>query len=236
MRDLGDYSRRIASCSTLDAIGEAFAAEVARHGYASSMCRLVASAGSTPLRPLFRNWPLSWTQLSSTRGFGERSPILHRARQSFLPFTWAEVARSPLTAGEHQVLAAAYEWGWTDGFVVPVHGPNGYLAYVGMASRERGLDLGTARRTRLHLAALLAHERCRALRDAAPAGERPFGLSAREHECLRWVAAGKSDWEIGMILNISAATARFHLDGARRKLGARTRPQAIAILSVRGLL
>jgi ATP/maltotriose-dependent transcriptional regulator MalT len=40
-------------------------------------------------------------------------------------------------------------------------------------------------------------------------------LSARELECLRWVAAGKTDREIGMILSISATTAKFHVNRAR---------------------
>jgi LuxR family quorum sensing-dependent transcriptional regulator len=236
MRDLGDYSQRIAACSTLDEVGDLFGAEVARHGYVSSMCRLVSSTGGESLRPLFRNWPESWRKLSDARGFGACSPILHRARQSLVPFTWEEVARCRLTADEHRVLSTTYEWGWIDGFVVPAHGPDGYFAYVGMASRERDLDLGVERRTHLQLAALVAHARCHALRDTAPPGERPFGLSARELECLRWVAAGKSDWEIGMILKVSASTVRFHVDGARLRLGARTRPQAVAILAVRGLL
>src|ERR1700737_2334161 len=60
-------------------------------------------------------------------------------------------------------------------------------------------------------------------------------LSARELECLRWVAAGKTDWEISVILSISAATVRFHLDRARAKLGARTRAQAVARLVLHGL-
>ncbi len=84
--------------------------------------------------------------------------------------------------------------------------------------------------------ALLAHERCHALDGrVASAGARP-ALSGRELECMRWVAAGKTDWEIGMILAISATTVKFHVDRARRKLGAATRPQATAILATRGLL
>ena len=82
---------------------------------------------------------------------------------------------------------------------------------------------------------MLAHERIRALAKLV-AVERPFEImSARELECLRWVAAGKTDWEIGMILSISATTVKFHLNGARAKLGARTRAQAAAHLVPAGL-
>ena len=60
-------------------------------------------------------------------------------------------------------------------------------------------------------------------------------MTAREIECLRWVAAGKTDPEIGEILSISATTVKFHVDGARAKLGARTRAQAVARLVLYGL-
>ena len=42
------------------------------------------------------------------------------------------------------------------------------------------------------------------------------------------MAEGKTDWEIGTIMGVSEATARFHVDNARRKLGAVNRAQAVA--------
>ncbi len=53
-------------------------------------------------------------------------------------------------------------------------------------------------------------------------------LTHRELECLRWVAAGKTDLQIARLLGVSQTTARTHIDQARRKLGARTRSQAVA--------
>ncbi|MBL8772352.1 MAG: helix-turn-helix domain-containing protein [Phenylobacterium sp.] len=55
-------------------------------------------------------------------------------------------------------------------------------------------------------------------------------LTLRERDALQWVAAGKSDWEIGMILGVSPTTVRFHVDNARRKLGAVNRAHAVALL------
>jgi DNA-binding CsgD family transcriptional regulator len=53
-------------------------------------------------------------------------------------------------------------------------------------------------------------------------------LTARERDCLAYVAEGKSDWEISVILSISQATVRFHVDNARTKLDAVNRTQAVA--------
>jgi DNA-binding CsgD family transcriptional regulator len=61
-------------------------------------------------------------------------------------------------------------------------------------------------------------------------------LTSREKECLSWVAAGKSDWEISVILGISESTARWYVVQAMEKLEVRTRPQAVAVGLVRNLI
>ena len=53
-------------------------------------------------------------------------------------------------------------------------------------------------------------------------------LSDRERDCLAFLADGRQDREIADLLGITETTVRFHVDNARRKLGARNRPQAIA--------
>jgi len=52
------------------------------------------------------------------------------------------------------------------------------------------------------------------------------GLTAREAEVLRWVAAGKSDAQIGAILRISARTVQKHLQSVYDKLGVESRTAA----------
>ncbi|MEL6287369.1 MAG: helix-turn-helix domain-containing protein [Pseudomonadota bacterium] len=52
-------------------------------------------------------------------------------------------------------------------------------------------------------------------------------LTPREIDCVQWAAAGKSDWEIGAILNISRKTANYHIENAKRRLGVASRIQAI---------
>lgn len=54
-------------------------------------------------------------------------------------------------------------------------------------------------------------------------------LTARESEVLRWVANGKSAWEIGEILDIAKRTVDEHVQTAVRKLGAVNRTHAVAI-------
>jgi LuxR family quorum sensing-dependent transcriptional regulator len=61
-------------------------------------------------------------------------------------------------------------------------------------------------------------------------------LTPRENEVLRWVAKGKSAWEIGEILNITKRTVDEHVQTAIRKLGAMNRTHAVAIAFRDGLI
>jgi LuxR family transcriptional regulator, quorum-sensing system regulator BjaR1 len=61
-------------------------------------------------------------------------------------------------------------------------------------------------------------------------------LTSRENEVLRWVARGKSAWEIGGILDITKRTVDEHVQTAIRKLGAANRTHAVAIAIRDGLI
>jgi DNA-binding CsgD family transcriptional regulator len=52
-------------------------------------------------------------------------------------------------------------------------------------------------------------------------------LSPRELECLSWVAHGKTDYEISIILGCSHAGVRYHVTRACTKLGAVNRAQSV---------
>ena len=53
-------------------------------------------------------------------------------------------------------------------------------------------------------------------------------LSDREAEILRWMRAGKTNQEIGQILNISPFTVKNHVQKILRKLNVTNRTQAVA--------
>ena len=61
-------------------------------------------------------------------------------------------------------------------------------------------------------------------------------LTPREIEVLSWIAGGRSDWQVGQILRISPKTVNFHVERAKKKLGARTRTQAVVYAREYGLL
>ena len=62
-----------------------------------------------------------------------------------------------------------------------------------------------------------------------------FGLTAREIEVLRLVAAGRSNRDIAAELFISAKTASVHVSNILAKLNATSRTEAAAIAHRAGL-
>jgi transcriptional regulator EpsA len=53
-----------------------------------------------------------------------------------------------------------------------------------------------------------------------------FDITERERQILRWIAAGKSNWEIGKILLISEFTVKNHVQNVLKKMSATSRTQA----------
>ena len=47
---------------------------------------------------------------------------------------------------------------------------------------------------------------------------------------------GKSDRDIGKILDISHTTVHFHIEGVKRKLGVKTRTQAAGLIVAMGYI
>jgi len=75
---------------------------------------------------------------------------------------------------------------------------------------------------------LFLEEQPTALQAAALA---PLDLTRREAEVLQWVAHGKTNMEIGTILDVSPRTVQKHLEHIYQKLGVETR-MAAATLSL----
>lgn len=113
------------------------------------------------------------------------------------------------------------------------YGRDGMIASLHLGFDDRALEPGQCRAVQVAGLALTEHLLSFAADRERPA---PVRLTARERDSLALVAEGKTDWEISVILGVSEATARFHVDNGRRKLGAVTRAQAVAMMVNRRLV
>lgn len=67
----------------------------------------------------------------------------------------------------------------------------------------------------------------------APHALQSLGLTARETEVLHWIACGKTNSEIAIILGMSVSTAKKHTEHILQKLGVETRTAAAALALAR---
>lgn len=187
-------------------------------------------------RLYFADWPTDWIEIYQREKLFLHDPIVTEARRSMAPFLWSEVReKMMLTEGLRRAIAFGDDYGWREIFAVPIHGPMGYEGLVSMAARE-DLALAAADRAVLEIVARAVHYRCWATPGlGATSPERP-PLTSRQIDCLRWVAAGKSDSDIALLLGISTDTVHFHIEEAKRRLGVRSRVQAVAHLVLDGTL
>lgn len=96
-----------------------------------------------------------------------------------------------------------------------------------MNSGERGV---------LEIMARTIWERCRTSELFGAVGPELAQLSPREIECLQWAAAGKSDNDMATLVGIKPATAHFHIEKAKKRLGVKTRIEAVAVGLLRGVI
>lgn len=135
------------------------------------------------------------------------------------------------------VARVGEEFGFSGALIAPVHLPAGRVgAVVWVATAPIDMPRVFARHAAplftLALRFLAAH----AEQAAPPRRAVASQLSAREAQCVRWAAAGKTNAEIGAILSLSVSTVRFHLRNAGGKLGAATRARLIHAATSQGYL
>ncbi len=160
----------------------------------------------------------------------ECNPLLGAIRESRTRYRFSDFAAFEDPAyGDY--WDAMSEAGIADALCATSYGADRSIASLHLGFARR--DFGKEEARDIHMAGLVLTER---LMDfALPQVESP-PLTDRERDCLAFVADGRTDWEIANLLGISESTARFHLNNARRKLGAVNRAQAVARLATRGLL
>lgn len=147
-----------------------------------------------------------------------------------IPWNDLEFSCGKTGAAERAFMDSARQFGLMDGLSVPIHGAgteSGMMSLVNSAEKtfysadELGLVV---------MVTQSVHETLRRILDGEGSATRQEAeiLTARETECLKWTAAGKTAWEISKIIRVSESTAVFHLKNAINKLHVTNRSHAVA--------
>ncbi|KQV70209.1 helix-turn-helix transcriptional regulator [Rhizobium sp. Root1220] len=205
----------------------ALEAIAAQHGLQFYMAGFFPEADKVGLLEnlIVSNWPSELLRKYESTDIFRESRIVSRLKNTILPIAAGNLlfARARDDGLKSELLGIFYD--------------NGFKRTVGLslhdADRKHYLILlsGDREVSEDQEVATLVYDIMKALDAYSAMQRRPAPgeiLAAREIECLRWSAAGKSSEEIAIILGISAHTVNSYLKSAIRKLDSTNRMQAVA--------
>lgn len=153
-------------------------------------------------------------------------PSYFAALQHSSAIKWRDALLKNRTQAQREYLERLKGFGISDGISIPIHGPNGCIAVLIFAS-TRLLGKAWDDSDYLSLFAVALIQRIKRIMAARLLPqEKEVTLTVREAECLAWVLDGKTNWEIGVLVGITARTVQFHIANCTRKFGVNNRIQA----------
>ncbi len=212
----------------------AFVRSLGLEYYAYMAVKLPKGVACAPEDTLRTNYPEAWISRYLERGYRFYDPVVVSGAASRVPFRWGHGGfLSRYTKAQRLVFHEAREFDITEGYCVPVAGPEGDIGLfsVAAASRAELEDVVEESAPAIQLYVVqLFDEVMRGLVGGGQSGERP--LSNRERECLLWTSEGLTTERVAQRVKLSESAVNYHLGNASRKLGAYNKHHA-AIIALR---
>jgi LuxR family transcriptional regulator, quorum-sensing system regulator BjaR1 len=210
---------------TPEAVVEQLASSLSVFGFSTI---LITGVPEPPQRVepyfLMNGWPRGWSGHNAKATNYADDPASAWCRRTINPFEWSRTG----SRSKHSLSSAAAteeERGTKKGYLVPVIRATGSTSCVTMAGERPELE-SRARRA-VYMLSLFAHARAVSLLDCTDGAGPRRELTLREREVLQWIAAGKSSWDVSVILGISERTVNWLISRAGRKLNAVNRTHAV---------
>ncbi|MCA6110815.1 autoinducer binding domain-containing protein [Bradyrhizobium cenepequi] len=190
---------------------------------------------------LISSYPRSWTDRYFRLNYQRLDPVIHRARHEHSLFGWTtEGSIRPRSSEQRRFFVEATTFGIKSGITMPIRGGFGRTAAFTLATDDPIMQLDRLLASSgdiLQLIGLYFHTHVSKPPVAtADAGSGEAILSQRERQCLSWAARGKTSAETAVLVGVTPRTIAFHLENARRKVGAVSIAHCVALALRRGLL
>ncbi len=188
------------------------------------------SIGEKAKHGIITGYPEDWMKHYNASNYEPADPI---RKESLLNpqniFTWEGMDKvRPYNKKERSILSQASDAGLKNGVAVSLCNTHQEHIAMGFASSAGGVEFSPALLSVLKLASIQFYDVYQHLhRKTSTMHNEPVQLSAREREVLQWAALGKSNTDIGAILNISDATVAYFLQRCFAKLDANSKTLAV---------
>jgi DNA-binding CsgD family transcriptional regulator len=233
------FLQEAGGCLSAEALDLRFADLCLAYGFkGAAYIRFDAVGAVSESRIIYGDVSAEWIVRYQERGYSRidpRVPLVRRSRQGF---TSGSAERLTRDRAAQAFFAEAREMFAADSFIVPLRGPFGQAGLLSLLSSERLSEGDAAERLEVE-AVCRVYDSVSATFNGAADPEGPASvkrLGPREVECVYWMSMGKRDQDIAIRLGLSPLTVRAHIDGAKTKLGAATRPQLVRRALSLGLL
>ena len=177
------------------------------------------------------NYPGDWMAYYQEKGYQAIDPVILRVKETVDAFRWQDLAAGgALTKQQDCILHEAQDAGLHGGVGIPLYGPRGELAGVGLASSLKDAMPDKATLSKLNLLTVQFHQVYCSLsaQETGNAGKNAHEpLTPRETEIMQWCSIGKTVPEIALILNCRENTVRWHIKQVYTKLQANTQTLAV---------
>lgn len=172
------------------------------------------------------NYPADWETELLQKVVLVNDPVHQASLRTNVGFAWDNLGHLfPLNRAHLAILRRGRHFGITDGFTTPANvpgEPSGSCSFAGPTrSRQSRAGLQSAELVGAH-----AFHAARRIGGYTGIASRPH-LSRRERECLKLLAAGKTDWEIAAILGLSPYTVHQYVKRARAAYDVVSRTQLV---------
>ncbi len=217
------------------------------HGYDGICYCLVTDHPAYGLKAdhgAMQNYPDEWIKHYTKKNYKEIDPVLQHCFKTSDIFSWDNlVEHKNLEKDEKLLMIEAKEANLLNGLAMPLHGINGELTAIGLASTNGGVDINKdilhkirSLSIQFHLSYIEQESSSLSFFEINAIEHKKITLSNREREILLWMSEGKSDSIIADIIGISYATVRYHMNNIFIKLGVNERTLAVVKAIRHGLI
>ena len=225
------------ACTTFEQVNTALYAISDQLGFDAFLYRGRFQTGGTRfVDKIESNYNPSWRQRYDTQSYVQIDPTVSHACSSLSPLVWSDDMYT--SDVQNNFKEEARQYGLAEGVTFPVHSRNGDFALLSLSlarSDDEARQHARAMLTWGALLATMAHETMGRIVKHHSAARAPR-LTPREAEVLRWIAEGKSNWEIARLVEISEHGVSHHVRNILLKFDVGSRHQAVAQAHVFGLL
>jgi LuxR family transcriptional regulator, quorum-sensing system regulator LasR len=182
------------------------------------------------LTRVISNYPKSWRDRYDQEKFILVDPVMDHCRRRLVPLSWNNIPN--ISDRQSDFMDEAKSYGLASGISFPIHSREGDVGVLSFSSNAHDTfnhsDPQTAAALMAYgsLLATLVHDGMRRIINR-PGNIMRSALTPRELECLKWIASGKSSWEISLILGISEHGVLYHVRNIMFKFDTQNRHLAV---------